>query len=96
MPTTGDRPYRVWLYRGYTEVRLDGRWRLVHLDLDPRTDQTETKARLLRLYTALTDADQGSRWDKDKSQLLLTDTPDGVEPAGHNSFWWAPDPKDQR
>ena len=90
------RPYRVWLYRSYREVRLDGRWHLVHLNLHPDADQTVTRERLTRLHRELSDADDGSRWDKDKSQLLLTDTPAGVEPDRTNAFWWAPDPEERR
>lgn len=96
MSRTAHRPYRVWLYRRYRDVRFDGRWHLVHLDLDPRVEQTETKERLGRLFEQLTAADGSNRWDRQESQLLLSDTPDGVEVTAANSFWWAPDPQEVR
>jgi hypothetical protein len=91
MPTPTDRPYRVWLYRRYREVRLDGRAHLVLLNLDPTVDQQPTRNRLTRLFTQLTAADGATGWERHESQLLLTDTPDGVEPTPTNSFWWTPE-----
>lgn len=90
------RPYRVWLYRSYRDVRLDGRWHLVHLNLHPDTDQTVTRERLNDLFTQLTAADRANGWERQESQLLLSDTPDGVEPDRTNSFWWAPDREERR
>ena len=96
MPTTTDRAYRVWLYRRYGEVRLDGRWHLVLLNLDRTADQQTTQDRLTRLFEQLTTADRANGWERRESQLLLTDTPDGVQPTGDNSFWWTPDPEERR
>jgi hypothetical protein len=93
------RPYRVWLYRRYREVRLDGRSHLVWLNLrtDDDREQQANQERLHALYEQLVAADDGSRWDKEQSQLLLTaDVDETTRDTAVGSFWWAPDLKERR